>query len=92
MCGPTARCSPDAFVPSQVKTNPFDEINAPCETDWFLRGLLGDEYRPGVCLPTCIPEVGDSLLGQGSCNGENFVCAPCLTPLDGKPSGACTKP
>jgi len=79
-------------VPSQVKTNPFDEINAPCETDWFLRGLLGDEYRPGVCLPTCIPEVGDSLLGQGSCNGENFVCAPCLTPLDGKPSGACTKP
>lgn len=89
VCGPLARCTPDAFMPNHVKSNPYDETNEPCETDWLLWGLLGDTYKPGVCLPTCIPEVGDSLLGQGSCNGGGFVCTPCMNPLDGKPSGAC---
>lgn len=43
-------------------------------------------------LPICIPDVGSSPLGQGSCNNGSFVCTPCLNPLTGEPSGACNKP
>jgi len=89
-CGPAAQCAPDALMPG-AQPNPFDETGKPCETDWFLQ-LLGDEYAAGACMPTCIPEVGDSILGSGSCNGDNYVCVPCIDPSTGTSSGACDKP
>ena len=45
---------------------------------------------PGACRSLCIPEVKErkSLLKQLDCDpGE--VCAPCINPLTGQPSGAC---
>ncbi len=45
---------------------------------------------PGACRSLCIPEVYEKkdLLKQQDCDpGE--VCAPCINPLTGQPSGAC---
>ncbi len=50
--------------------------------------LLGEQYRPGACMPACLPDVDSFLLGQGSC-ADGYKCAPCLNPLGGGSSGAC---
>jgi hypothetical protein len=52
------------------------------------------EYREGVCLSDCIPQVRDEakLLGQDGCD-EHETCVPCFDPqklAQGKvPTGAC---
>jgi hypothetical protein len=74
-------CAPDVFIadPSYAPE--------PCETGW-LSTLLGDEYRPGVCLPRCLAGPDSSLLSQDGCPAFH-TCTPCLDPESGKPSGAC---
>ena len=44
----------------------------------------------GVCLSLCIPLVAENgdLLPQDTC-GETEKCVPCISPLDGQPTGAC---
>lgn len=58
-----------------------------CETG-AVSLLFGNDYKPGVCLPDCLPAVDNFLLGQDGCN-DGYKCAPCLDPLTGEPSGAC---
>jgi len=47
----------------------------------------------GRCLPKCFiggnPQA--SLLKQETCANAEVVCAPCFSPVDGKPTGACTQ-
>jgi len=63
-----------------------------CETGW-TSGIFGDKYKPGACVPECLPAVqgifNSLVLGQDGCPGGH-VCAPCLVPTSGDPSGACT--
>src|SRR4051812_43132581 len=47
----------------------------------------------GVCLSQCIPLVADNpqsaLLGQDGC-GDGELCVPCINPLNGTSTGACS--
>jgi hypothetical protein len=45
----------------------------------------------GVCLSRCIPQVAENagLLNADTCAGADELCVPCISPLDGKPTGAC---
>lgn len=74
-------CAPNVFVndPNYQPTS--------CETG-FISLLFGDEFKPGVCLPECLPDVDNFLIGQDGCQ-EGMKCAPCLDPLSGEPTGAC---
>jgi hypothetical protein len=44
----------------------------------------------GVCLSVCVPQVAkyQALLPQDTC-AEDERCAPCVSPLDNMPTGAC---
>lgn len=58
----------------------------PCTTN------LGASLE-GRCLPKCFiggnPQA--SLLKKETCTNAEFVCAPCFSPVDGKPTGACSQ-
>lgn len=41
----------------------------------------------GVCLPKCLKIPMDILIWSGTC-GKDDDCVPCLSPLDGSPTGA----
>jgi hypothetical protein len=47
----------------------------------------------GRCLPKCFvlgnPQA--SLLKKETCTNDQLVCAPCFSPVDGKPTGACSQ-
>jgi hypothetical protein len=45
----------------------------------------------GVCLSKCIPEVAqnEGILKPDVCAGEDDLCVPCISPLDGTSTGAC---
>src|SRR5688572_30722789 len=45
---------------------------------------------PGVCLSRCVPQVAENagLLPPDVCTGDQ-LCVPCVSPLDGMPTGAC---
>jgi hypothetical protein len=45
----------------------------------------------GVCLSRCIPQVSENaaLLRPDVCTGADELCVPCISPLDGMPTGAC---
>ncbi len=72
-------CVPTAFLEP-------DHVPATC----IDQSIFGDE--PGVCIPECIPAVQgllqDMTLDQQGCP-NNHLCAPCLNPITGKPTGAC---
>ncbi|HTJ41783.1 MAG TPA: hypothetical protein VL463_06785 [Kofleriaceae bacterium] len=74
-------CAPDVFLMPGYKP-------PACDTG-LLGVLLGDKFKPGVCLPDCIPAVSNFLIGRGDCADKGDKCAPCLNPLTGEPSGAC---
>ncbi len=77
-------CAPDVFI------NDMNYHPASCETG-TLSLLFGSDYKPGVCLPECLPDVDGALfLGQDGCP-EHFKCAPCMKPglFGPKESGAC---
>lgn len=74
-------CVPDVFLGGTYTP-------VPCETG-FISFLFGDEYKPGACLPECLPDVDSApFLGQDGCPEEN-KCVPCLDPQSGENSGAC---
>lgn len=74
-------CVPDVFLGGTYTP-------IPCETG-FVAVLFGDEYKPGACLPECMPDVDSApFLGQGECPEAN-KCVPCLDPQTGESSGAC---
>lgn len=76
-CAPTASAMADAG-----SLGVYD----PCTTN------LGPALE-GRCLPKCFvlgnPQA--SLLKQETCKSADFVCAPCFSPVDGKPTGACSQ-
>lgn len=74
-------CAPNVFLQPQGYTP------AVCETG-FIQFLFGEAYAEGRCLPECLPDVDNFLIGQDGCE-EGMKCAPCLNPLTGEPSGAC---
>ncbi|MSP25335.1 MAG: hypothetical protein EXR75_09260 [Myxococcales bacterium] len=77
-------CAPDVFINNQ------NYQPAACETK-TLSLLFGSDYKPGVCLPGCLPDVAGALfIGQDGCP-EHFKCAPCLKPglFGPKETGAC---
>ncbi len=49
-------------------------------------GALGGEYQ-GVCLSTCLKLTLEFTLDRASCP-SSYVCAPCVGPLSGEPTGA----
>jgi hypothetical protein len=74
-------CAPDVFLmPGYTPPS--------CDTG-LLGVLFGAQFKPGVCLPDCIPAVQNFLIGKGSCQTDGDKCAPCLNPLTGQPTGAC---
>lgn len=74
-------CAPNVFLGDEPYTPPT------CETG-FIQFLFGSDYAEGRCLPDCLPDVDNFLIGQDDCD-EGMKCAPCLNPLTGEPSGAC---
>ena len=73
-------CVPHAFLESPLNLQA-------CETQ-LLGNLFGDEYKPGVCLPGCMPAVDSAFLNQDGCPAD-FICAPCLMPPYQENTGAC---
>lgn len=80
-------CAPDVFIADQ------NYQPAACETV-TLALVFGSNYRPGVCLPECLPQVangiGGFLLGKDGCP-DSFKCAPCQKPglFGPENTGAC---
>src|SRR5262245_14344804 len=54
------------------------------------KGCASLSSEPGVCLSVCIPQVAEyvGLLPQDICDVDER-CTPCVSPLDGMPTGAC---
>ncbi len=54
------------------------------------KGCASLSMEPGVCLSVCIPQVAEyiGLLPQDVCDADER-CTPCVSPLDGMPTGAC---
>jgi hypothetical protein len=73
-------CAPNVFL-----DGPYTP--ATCETG-LIQLLFGADYAEGRCLPDCLPDVQNFLIGQDDCE-DGMKCAPCLDPLTGEPSGAC---
>ncbi|MCE9580765.1 MAG: hypothetical protein K8W52_47065 [Deltaproteobacteria bacterium] len=77
-------CVPDVYLDGSF-TPPS------CHTG-LISLLFGDAYKPGACLPACIPAVQQALfVGQDDC-GANFRCLPCKNPSStpaGQSTGAC---
>lgn len=74
-------CAPEIFIDGGFTPQPCDS--------WLIGFLFGDEYGAGACLPRCLPAVADApFLVKDECP-DHFMCAPCLNPLSGDPSGAC---
>lgn len=74
-------CVPDVYLDGTY--------TAPRCNTGLISLLLGAQYKPGACLPSCIPAVQQALfVGQDDC-GTEFRCLPCLNPNTGMPSGAC---
>ncbi len=85
---PTGACEgePDSVcVPHAFLEEPMNLV--PCETV-LLGNLFGEEYKPGVCLPDCLPAVDNVMLNQDGCPAH-FKCAPCIMPPYGESTGAC---
>jgi hypothetical protein len=98
--GPAA-CVPTADVPAGLQSDFATCSGGLCVPDEII--AAGSSFQAttcssignaaGVCLSLCIPEIGNSpdvaLLMQGTCiTGD--VCVPCINPLTGKPTGACS--
>ncbi|HJZ84354.1 MAG TPA: hypothetical protein VKN99_04245 [Polyangia bacterium] len=92
-----AHCVPSSVIPAGVAGLLATCPGGSCVPDAFIR--TGGAYTPpscqsiggpGVCLSLCIPQVmaNQGLLPQASCAPDER-CAPCINPLDNKPTGAC---
>jgi hypothetical protein len=73
-------CAPNVFLEPGFQP-------ATCETG-LIQNLFGSQYAEGRCLPDCLPDVDNFLIGRDGC-AEGMKCAPCLTPPFGQSSGAC---
>ena len=92
-----AHCVPSDKVPSGIASNLATCSGGSCVPDPFI---VNPSKKPaacksiggadGVCLSVCVPQVAQyvSLLPQDSC-GADEKCAPCISPLDHKSTGAC---
>ncbi|MEZ4401688.1 MAG: hypothetical protein R3B06_16800 [Kofleriaceae bacterium] len=73
-------CAPNVFLEPGF-------VPATCETG-LIQNLFGSRYAEGRCLPDCLPDVANFLIGQDGC-ADGMKCAPCLKPPFGTNSGAC---
>jgi hypothetical protein len=82
-CDKTLLCAPKAGA---LEANPDAGVYDTCTAK------LGADFE-GRCLPKCFvagnPQAPQ--LKQETCASNEFVCAPCFNPIDGKPTGACTQ-
>lgn len=79
-CAGGGSCIPDSLIKSGGAKP------ASCKTT-----ILGKELE-GACLSVCIPKIAAkrAFLNKGDCKGAaDEVCAPCISPEDNKPTGAC---
>jgi hypothetical protein len=92
-----AHCVPAASVPANVSTALSTCTGGFCVPDPFIKNpsLVPPACKSlnnadGVCLSVCVPQVHsyESLLPQSTCAADER-CAPCISPLDMKPTGAC---
>ncbi len=93
-----AHCVPQAHVPGVVQPYLASCTGGYCVPDPYIR--TGKVEKPvhcqslgmadGVCLSVCIPQVATykTLLPQSTCAPDER-CAPCISPLDKKTTGAC---
>ncbi len=99
-CVPTSLAGADASKLGQdVCPDGQDYVCAPTvmiEGDYVAQScsatgvslIFGSKYKPGACMPDCLPDVQNPLLGKNGCD-DGYKCAPCYDPLTGNPSGAC---
>ncbi len=93
-----AHCLEDSKVPAELGEY-LDSCDSGgfCVPDQFLS--TGGTVAPaactafggaGVCLSECVPQVRENsgLLQADVCGGDQ-LCVPCISPLDGEPTGAC---
>lgn len=79
-CENGGSCIPDELIASGGAKPPS------CKTK-----ILGMDLD-GACLSVCIPKIAakKAFLNKGNCaGGDDIVCAPCVSPEDNKPTGAC---
>lgn len=90
-----AHCVPEDKISDSAKemvsTCPTGGV---CIPDTIIQGkppaTCDSGYGPGVCVSVCVKAISAkaAMLQQATC-ASNELCAPCLTPLDHKPTGAC---
>jgi hypothetical protein len=100
-CGGVGHCVNPELVPAaqHEQLGVVDCANAEqlCVPDAFTK----PDYSPtvctaastgseGRCLPACLPQLAGQVdrLARDGCEAGN-LCAPCIDPLSGKPTGAC---
>ena len=95
-----AHCVSTAKIPASLQTQvgKCDDPATSCVPDTFIS--TGGVFTPktctafgaeGRCMSPCIPAVADkaAVLKQDVCD-DGELCVPCISPLDKKPTGACT--
>ncbi len=92
-----AHCVPTDKVPQNVAAQLAACTGGACVPDPFIKNpsLVPASCKSlggadGVCLSVCVTQVAQyaSLLPQDSCAADE-KCAPCISPLDKKSTGAC---
>ncbi len=94
-----AHCLPSSLVPADAASLLSACAGGYCVPDPFIRagGIAEPRHclslggADGRCLSVCIPQVAKymDLLPQDTC-GDGERCAPCVSPLDGTTTGACS--
>jgi hypothetical protein len=89
-----AHCVPEAKVPASTRSSLDTCSGGLCIPDSLIAGeapkSCDSGFGPGVCVSRCVKaiEAKASLLKQMTC-ATNELCAPCISPIDNKPTGAC---
>jgi hypothetical protein len=92
-----ARCVPEGALVPSLKGRLEACSGGFCEPESFLRdparlppSCTSIGSAPGVCLSVCLPEVAANagVLPKATC-ADDEACVPCISPLDGKSTGAC---
>jgi hypothetical protein len=101
-CGGLGHCLPDVLLKQSEREQLGPDSCSAAQTLCVPDAFAAPDFRPatctasaagveGRCLPACLPQLGKQLdrLHRDGC-AELELCAPCVDPISGMATGACT--